>query len=126
MTPRRIEMGLEDVATTNLVLISTRGEYAAAEAFKGLRLGLNVSLHHEIALKRYARDHDLMVMGPDCGTVIINGIPLASANVVRHAASVVNLRSNSASVSGYSSIQRNATCFGYWSQVDTPPWVNVR
>ena len=30
-----------------------------------------------------AQDHDLIVMGPDCGTAIINGIPLAFANVVR-------------------------------------------
>ena len=34
-------------------------------------------------LKRYARDHDLIVMGLDCGTAIINGIPLGFANVVR-------------------------------------------
>ncbi len=37
----------------------------------------------ELALKTYARDHDLMVMGPDCGTAIINGVPLGFANVVR-------------------------------------------
>jgi succinyl-CoA synthetase alpha subunit len=43
----------------------------------------NVELKDEIALKRFARDHDLIVMGPDCGTAIINGIPLAFANVVR-------------------------------------------
>ena len=28
-------------------------------------------------------DHDLMVMGPDCGTAIVNGVPLGFANVVR-------------------------------------------
>jgi len=74
----------------NLALISTPGEYAAAEAFKALNLGLNVmlfsdnvELKDEIALKRFAQDHDLIVMGPDCGTAIINGIPLAFANVVR-------------------------------------------
>ena len=57
---------------------------------KALRLGLNVMLFSdnvpvddEIALKRYARAHDLMVMGPDCGTAIIGGIPLGFANVVR-------------------------------------------
>ena len=90
MTPHSIEMGLEDVTPANLVLISTPGVYAAAEAFKTVRLGLKVmvfsdneSLQDEVALKRYARDHDLMVMGPDCGTAIINGIPLAFANVVR-------------------------------------------
>lgn len=90
MAPRSIEMGLEDMVSANLVLISTPGEYAAAEAFKALSLGLNVmlfsdnvELKDEIALKRFAQAHDLIVMGPDCGTAIINGIPLAFANVVR-------------------------------------------
>jgi succinyl-CoA synthetase alpha subunit len=83
-------MGLENMVGANLALISTPGEYAAAEALKALSLGLNVmlfsdkvELKDEIALKRFARDHDLIVMGPDCGTAIINGIPLAFANVVR-------------------------------------------
>ena len=74
----------------NLALISTPGDYAAAEAMKALRLGLNVMLfsdnvpvEDEIALKRYARAHDLIVMGPDCGTAIIGGIPLGFANAVR-------------------------------------------
>ena len=90
MAPRSIEMGLGDMVGANLALISTPGEYAAAEAFKALRLGLNVmlfsdnvELKDEIALKRFAQAHDLIVMGPDCGTAIINGIPLAFANVVR-------------------------------------------
>jgi FdrA protein len=88
--PRSIEMGIENLVGANLALISTPGEYAAAEAFKALSLGLNVmlfsdnvELKDEITLKRFARDHDLIVMGPDCGTAIINGIPLAFANVVR-------------------------------------------
>jgi len=90
MAPRSIEMGLGNMVGANLALISTPGEYASAEAFKALRLGLNVmlfsdnvELNDEIALKRFAQDHDLIVMGPDCGTAIINGIPLAFANVVR-------------------------------------------
>lgn len=88
--PRSLEMGLEVMPTANLALISSPGDYAAAEATKALRLGLNVMLfsdnvpvNDEIALKRYARAHDLMVMGPDCGTAIIGGIPLGFANVVR-------------------------------------------
>jgi len=90
MPPRSIEMGLGELVGANLALISTPGEYAAAEAFKALSLGLNVmlfsdnvELKDEIALKRYAQVHDLIVMGPDCGTAIINGVPLAFANVVR-------------------------------------------
>jgi succinyl-CoA synthetase alpha subunit len=88
--PKSIEMGLDEMPGANLVLISTPGNYAAAEALKALRLGLhvmifsdNVSIEDEIMLKQYAREHSLLVMGPDCGTAIINGIPLGFANVVR-------------------------------------------
>jgi succinyl-CoA synthetase alpha subunit len=88
--PRSIEMGLAAMPAANLVLISTPGDYAAAEALKALRLGLNVMLFSdnvpvadEVALKRYAQAHDLIVMGPDCGTAIVNGIPLGFANAVR-------------------------------------------
>jgi FdrA protein len=88
--PRSLEMGLAAMPAANLALISTPGDYAAAEALKALRLGLNVMLFSdnvpvadEVALKRYAQAHDLMVMGPDCGTAIVNGIPLGFANAVR-------------------------------------------
>lgn len=74
----------------NLALISTPGTSAAAEGMKALRLGMNVMLfsdnvseQEEIELKHYARNHKLLVMGPDCGTSIIDGIPLAFANVVQ-------------------------------------------
>src|SRR5262245_56526147 len=74
----------------NFALISVPGDYAAAEAMKALRLGMhvmmfsdNVPQEAELALKTYANAHDLMVMGPDCGTAIVNGVPLGFANVVR-------------------------------------------
>jgi succinyl-CoA synthetase alpha subunit len=86
-------MGLEIMPGANLALISTPGDYAAAEAMKALRLGLNVMMFSdnvpaadEIALKRYADVHGLMVMGPDCGTAILGGVPLGFANVVRRGA----------------------------------------
>jgi FdrA protein len=90
LPPRSLEMALAELPTADLALISTPGDYAAAEAMKALRLGLNimlfsdnVALEDEIALKRYADAHDLLVMGPDCGTAIIGGVPLGFANVVR-------------------------------------------
>src|SRR6185295_4289367 len=43
----------------------------------------NVSIAEERAIKSYARERDLLVMGPDCGTAIINGVPLGFANAVR-------------------------------------------
>jgi len=93
MLPKSVEMALSAAPAANFALISTPGEYAAAEAMKALRLGLNVmlfsdnvSLEDEIALKDFARERELLVMGPDCGTAIINGVPLAFANVVRRGA----------------------------------------
>jgi FdrA protein len=76
--------------TATLALISTPGDYAASEALKALRLGLNVmifsdnvSLDDEIMLKQVGKASNLLVMGPDCGTAIINGVPLGFANEVR-------------------------------------------
>jgi FdrA protein len=90
LRPRSIEMALKAAPQAGMALISTPGDYAAAEAMKALRLGLNVMLfsnnvteEEELLLKRFARDADLIVMGPDCGTAIINGTPLAFANVVK-------------------------------------------
>ena len=72
------------------MLISVPGRYAAGVAREALELGKhvflysdNVSLEDEIALKKTAREKGLLVMGPDCGTAIINGIGLGFANRVR-------------------------------------------
>ncbi len=74
----------------NLALISTPGTYATAEALKALKRGLNVFLfsdnvpvEDEIELKSMARRRGLLLMGPDCGTAILDGVPLGFANVVR-------------------------------------------
>jgi succinyl-CoA synthetase alpha subunit len=42
----------------------------------------NVSIADELSLKQQARDAGLLMMGPDCGTAIIGGAPLAFANQV--------------------------------------------
>ena len=75
---------------TNLVLISVPGEHAAREARRALALGRhvmlfsdNVTLEDEVALKREAAARGLLLMGPDCGTAILDGKPLAFANAVR-------------------------------------------
>jgi len=86
---RTIAMGLDSLPSANLLLVSTPGPYAAAEALKGVKAGLhvflfsdNVSLEQEVLLKRAARERGLLVMGPDCGTAIISGMALGFANVV--------------------------------------------
>jgi FdrA protein len=87
--PKSLQGGLKQLPDANLSLISIPGKYAAREAMKALNQGLhvmlfsdNVSIEEELVLKKFAADNDLFVMGPDCGTAIINGVPLAFANVV--------------------------------------------
>jgi succinyl-CoA synthetase alpha subunit len=46
----------------------------------------NVPLAEEQAIKRLAAKKNLLVMGPDCGTAIIGGVPLGFANAVRRGA----------------------------------------
>jgi FdrA protein len=87
--PKSLETALAQMPGANLALISVPGEFAGAEARRALQRGLhvmmfsdNVSLDDEVALKREARERGLLMMGPDCGTAIIGGVPLAFANVV--------------------------------------------
>jgi FdrA protein len=74
----------------NLALISLPGRYVRREAERALDLGMhvfvfsdNVSVDDEVALKKKAQTLGLLVMGPDCGTAILNGAALGFANVVR-------------------------------------------
>jgi len=88
--PRSLSAAVKQLPAANWVLISVPGRYAAGVAREALDLGKhvflysdNVSLEDEIALKKTAREKGLLVMGPDCGTAIINGIGLGFANRVR-------------------------------------------
>lgn len=88
--PTSISMGVEDQPEATLALISVPGRYAGGEAMKALQNGLNVMLfsdnvpeEEERAIKEYATRQALLVMGPDCGTAIVNQLPLGFANVVR-------------------------------------------
>ena len=87
--PRTVRGAVRASPGANLAVISVAGQYAAAEAWEALRNGLhvllfsdNVPIEDEIALKRYAVEHDLLMMGPGCGTAIINGVALGFADVV--------------------------------------------
>jgi FdrA protein len=91
--PRSLSAAVKQLPEANWVLISVPGRYAAGVAREALELNKhvflysdNVSLEDEIALKKYAREKGLLVMGPDCGTAIINGIGLGFANRVRRGA----------------------------------------
>ena len=87
--PRSIAEAISEHPTATLAIISTPGAYATAEALKALKRGLhvflfsdNVPIAEEIELKRLATKKGLLVMGPDCGTAILDGVPLGFANAV--------------------------------------------
>jgi succinyl-CoA synthetase alpha subunit len=93
IAPRSIAMGAAALGRATLAQIAVPGPYAAAEAMKALKAGLhvflfsdNVPLAEEIAVKRLAASKGLLVMGPDCGTAILGGVPLGFANAVRRGA----------------------------------------
>ena len=84
-----LRRALELEPQANLALISVPGDFAAAEARQALGRGLNamvfsdnVPIEDEVALKRLAKERGLLLMGPDCGTALIAGAPLAFANAV--------------------------------------------
>ena len=88
--PKSLESAAQMLPQAQWVLISVPGRYAAGVARQALRLGKNVFLYSdnvsvddEISLKQTAAEQGLLVMGPDCGTAIVNGVGLGFANKVR-------------------------------------------
>lgn len=89
LNPSGIDGAISVFPDANLAMISVAGRYAGDVAMNALQHGLhvflfsdNVPLEMEIELKKFAHEKNLFVMGPDCGTAIVNGVPLAFANVV--------------------------------------------
>ena len=83
------DKALDKLPDANLAVISIPGAYAALEADRALDQGLNVfmfsdnvTIEDEKALKEKAHAKGLSVMGPDCGTGIIQGVPIAFTNSV--------------------------------------------
>ena len=84
-----IDNAAEMLGGANLAVISVAGRFAGKAAMDCLQRGMhimlfsdNIPLETEIALKKEALKKGLLVMGPDCGTAIINGAPLCFANSV--------------------------------------------
>lgn len=85
--PKSIDGALSILPDANLALISIAGRYAGAEAKKCLDMDLNVMLFSdnvpletEVEIKQIAKEKNLLVMGPDCGTAVIRGKGLGFAN----------------------------------------------
>lgn len=88
--PKSLETADQLLPDSHWVLVSVPGRYAAGVSREALRLGKhvflysdNVSLEDELDLKMKGSEKGLLVMGPDCGTAIVNGIGLGFANRVR-------------------------------------------
>src|SRR5258708_20150674 len=88
--PRSLRSAHRADPEANLPVISLPVQYPAGEARQALADGLhvflfsgNVSIEDQIDMKRIAREKELLVMGPDCGTAIMIGVGLGVANVVR-------------------------------------------
>lgn len=88
--PKSMETAAQMLPEAHWVLISVPGRYAAGVARDALRLGKhvflfsdNVSVEEEIELKKASTGKGLLVMGPDCGTALVNGVGLGFANRVR-------------------------------------------
>jgi FdrA protein len=88
--PTSLEDALELIPDANLAVISVPGQFAKREAMKALAKGLNVFLfssnvsrEEEVELKNVAKEKRLLLMGPDCGTSIVNHKVLGFGNVIR-------------------------------------------
>ena len=87
--PHTVEAAAAERTDAGVVLVSVPGPYAYVEAAAALRAGRHVmvfsdgvDLDAEVALKREGAARGRLVMGPDCGTVILGGVGLGFANVV--------------------------------------------
>ncbi len=74
----------------DLCQISLPGEYAAAEAKKALEMGMdlfifsdNVTIEEELELKQLGKKLGKLVMGPDAGVALLNGVALAAGSIIK-------------------------------------------
>ena len=88
--PRSIVGAARRLPGANVAVVSVPGAHATAEAHQALSAGLHVFLFSdgvpladEILLKERAGARGLLVMGPECGTSLVNGVGLGFANRVR-------------------------------------------
>jgi FdrA protein len=88
--PRSLDAAAGMLPHAGWVLVSVPGKYAAEVARRALEIERhvflysdNVPLEAEASVKQFAREKGRLLMGPDCGTAIINGVGLGFANRVR-------------------------------------------
>src|SRR5437870_4322150 len=87
---RSIRSAIRREPGARFTVVSVPGPYAANEAHQALAAGHHVfifsdgvTLEEEVRLKRRAAGAGLLVMGPECGTAILDGVGFGFANRVR-------------------------------------------
>lgn len=87
---KSIQEAAQSDESLNFAVVSIPGRYAATEVSKLLDYNMhvllfsdNITVEEEVQLKDKAIEKGLLMMGPDCGTAIVNGTALGFANVVR-------------------------------------------
>ena len=88
--PRSLRAAARRDPDLNLAVLSVPGRHLDYEIAEALQAGLHVFCFSdgldpatEAACKRVAAERGLLLMGPDCGTAIIDGVGLGFANAVR-------------------------------------------
>lgn len=86
---KNLDFAYGAVPGANLAIVSVPGMFAKLEVAKAIEKGLhtflfsdNLTIEEEIELKERAREKGLLVMGPGCGTSVINGVGLGFSNVL--------------------------------------------
>lgn len=89
VAPRTVRTASRRLAGANLAVVSVPGEHATWVCWDALQQGLNVfcfsdnvSVADEVGLKQEALRRGLLLMGPDCGTSIVDGVGLGLYNEV--------------------------------------------
>ncbi len=87
---RSFEEALSPPGSPNIAVVSVPGEFAKLEVARAIKNNIhtflfsdNLSIDEEVELKRRAAGRGLLMMGPGCGTALINGAGFGFANIVR-------------------------------------------
>lgn len=88
--PRSLPEAVAIAPDANLVVVSVPGAFAKREGMAALKSGMNVFMFSsnvpkddEKELKTLAIEKGVLMMGPDCGTAIINHTVLGFGNAIR-------------------------------------------
>ena len=87
--PRTVRMAARALPGANVAVVSVPGEHAAWACWDALAQDLNVfcfsdnvTVADEVRLKDEALRRGLLMMGPDCGTAILDGVGFGFSNAV--------------------------------------------